>query len=157
MSGGSKFLAWWQLLRAGNVFTAISNVIAGYLITQQNWEPIGPLLLVILASALLYEGGMVLNDVFDAELDAKERPERPIPSGRITRRSATVVGWMLLVLGVLTGGAASLLTGNLRTSLIAVALAAYVVGYDAGLKGTFLGPWGMGACRMLNVSPEHHV
>ena len=152
MNGGeSQPLAWWQLLRAGNVFTAISNVIAGYLITQQSWQPIGPLLLMVLSSALLYEAGMVLNDVFDAELDAKERPERPIPSGRISRRLAAVVGWTLLVLGIVTGGLASVLVGNVMAVCVSLALAACIVGYDAGLKSTFLGPWVMGSCRMLNV------
>lgn len=146
-----KLLAWWQLLRAGNVFTAISNVIAGYLITQGDLQPIVPLLLLMLASALLYEAGMVLNDVFDAQLDAVERPERPIPSGRITPHTAAVVGWALLFLGVLAGGWAGYLVGNERPALIAAALALCVVGYDAGLKATLLGPWVMGACRSLNV------
>ena len=75
------WLAWWQLMRAANVFTAASNVIAGFLLVQRDWQPVGPLLLLILASVCLYEAGMMLNDVFDAELDAVERPERPIPVG----------------------------------------------------------------------------
>ena len=154
--GDSKLLAWWQLLRAGNVFTAVSNVIAGYLISQGSWQPIAPLVLLILASALLYEAGMVLNDVFDAELDAKERPERPIPSGRISRRTAGTVGWTLLVLGMLAGGLASVLVGSIRPALTAAALAACIVGYDTGLKSTFLGPWVMGACRALNVMLGAH-
>ena len=40
----------------------------------------------------LYAAGMVLNDAFDAELDARERPERPIPSGRISRSRHGVLG-----------------------------------------------------------------
>ena len=47
------------------------------------------LLLLAAASSLLYAAGVVLNDVFDLEIDRHERPERPIPSGRIscTRRA----------------------------------------------------------------------
>ena len=150
-SGGSQLLAWWQLLRAGNVFTAISNVIAGFLITQETWEPIAALPLLVVASTLLYEAGMVLNDVFDAELDAKERPERPIPSGRISRLHATIVGWILLGLGTVAGVLTSLIVDSTIPILVSVALAACIVCYNAGLKSTFLGPWAMGACRMLNV------
>ena len=34
---------------------------------------------------------MVLNDVFDAEVDAREQPDRPIPSGRVSRRAAALL------------------------------------------------------------------
>jgi len=150
-SARQQCLAWWQLLRIGNVFTAVSNVIAGFLIVQGSWQPLGPLLWLIAASAFLYSAGMVLNDAFDAELDAAERPERPIPSGRIALQSASRVGWALLFLGVLAGGWAGYLVGNERPTLVAAGLALCVVGYDAGLKATVLGPWVMGACRLLNV------
>ena len=77
----------------GNVFTAASNVIAGFLIASGQWSPAVVLATLIAASACLYAAGMVLNDAFDAELDARERPERPIPSGRIARRAAFAAGW----------------------------------------------------------------
>ena len=41
---------------------------------------------------LLYMAGMVLNDVYDFEVDARRRPERPLPSGRITARRALAWG-----------------------------------------------------------------
>ena len=46
---------------------------------------------------------MVLNDVFDLEIDRRERPERPLPSGRVSLRAARLLGWTLLVLGMLLG------------------------------------------------------
>ncbi|MCH7753068.1 MAG: UbiA family prenyltransferase [Planctomycetes bacterium] len=146
-----QLLAWCQLLRIGNVFTAASNVIAGFLIAQGGWQPVGPLLVLIAASALLYVAGMVLNDAFDAERDATEHPERPIPSGRISRRTAFVVGWTLLAVGCLVAIIAANLVNNMRPAIAAGALALCIVGYDAGLKSTFLGPWTMGTCRLLNV------
>ncbi len=87
--GPSRMLAWWQLLRAANVFTAASNVIAGFLIVQHGFEPAAVLGYASRQFGLpLSGGGMVLNDFFDAEVDAAERPERPIPSGRISRSMA---------------------------------------------------------------------
>jgi 4-hydroxybenzoate polyprenyltransferase len=147
----SRALAWRQLLRIGNVFTAVSNVIAGYLIVAGGWTPVAPLLALVLASAFLYTAGMALNDAFDAELDAEERPERPIPSGRISRESALAVGWGLLAAGVACGALASWLTGAPGPCTIASCLAVMIVLYDGGIKNSWAGPWAMGWCRTLNV------
>lgn len=152
MSGGtSRFLAWQQLLRSANVFTAASNVLAGWLIVQRQWAPLPPLVLLVVASVLLYEAGMVLNDAMDAEVDAHERPDRPIPSGRVSRSAAFTVGWTLLAGGVAAGGAASWLIDDLTPLIVAIALAATVVAYDAQVKQTVAGPLALGVCRMLNV------
>lgn len=151
MANGSRALAWWQLLRAANVFTAASNVIAGFLIVQRSWEPAVTLAILVAASACLYLAGMILNDVFDAELDAIERPERPIPSGRISRKSATWAGWSLLAAGVILSWIAALICEHLQPWAVAVLLAIAVVQYDSVLKSTWIGPVAMGGCRVLNV------
>jgi len=146
-----RLLAWWQLLRIGNVFTAISNILAGFLLVQKDWQPLGPLFLLIGSSSLLYAAGMVLNDAFDAELDAKERPERPIPSDRISRSTAFRVGWFLLLLGVALACYVSWQLQSRTPAAIAVLLALAIVAYDAKLKQTEFGPSAMGICRYLNV------
>jgi 4-hydroxybenzoate polyprenyltransferase len=145
-------LAWSQLFRAANVFTAASNVIAGFLIVQRQWAPADALALLAAASACLYLAGMVLNDVFDAPLDSVERPERPIPSGRIARSSAAVVGWLLLLLGISLAWWAAWAAGHLLPGLIGSLLALAIVRYDMALKRTSLGPIGMGFCRFFNVT-----
>ncbi len=145
------WLAWWQILRVANVFTAASNIIAGFLLVQRDWQPLAPLVLLILASVCLYEAGMVLNDVFDAELDAIERPERPIPSGRINKENAYRVGLVLLGGGVLAAYFAWQFTEQFPTILIAVFLAFAMIVYDAWAKSTLCGPLVMGLCRFLNI------
>lgn len=147
----SRLRAWWQLARAGNALTAVSNVIAGYCLAQYSWQPSTVMWLLVAASVLLYEAGMLLNDAFDAQMDSLERPERPIPSGRITRRTAAIAGWSLLFAGIGAAMFASGLVANSRPMLISLLLALCIIGYDVGLKATLLGPWTMGACRMLNV------
>jgi 4-hydroxybenzoate polyprenyltransferase len=141
--------AWIEILRLGNVFTAASNAIAGFLIVAGSWRPLGLLALLTIAAMLLYLAGMVLNDAYDAELDARERPERPIPSGRIRRRSAWIAGWTLLAGGVGASAAASYC--SLNPVLIGVCLALAIIMYNGGLKSTPAGPWLMGWCRMLCV------
>ena len=143
-------LTWLQLMRIPTVFTALSNILCGYLITHKLTPGDLPqqtdLWLLLISSAGLYLGGMVLNDVFDAALDAVERPERPIPSGRISRTAAAIFGALLLIIGV--GCAAAVGTGSL---LIAVLIVAAVLLYDGCLKSTIAAPLGMGTCRFLNL------
>ena len=107
--------------------------------------------LLVVTSCLLYTAGMVLNDVFDAPLDARERPLRPIPSGRIAPAAARRLGFVLLGAGTAAGWAAAGLLAAPRTALITTGLAALVLLYDAFLKHTPVGPLAMGGCRALNV------
>jgi 4-hydroxybenzoate polyprenyltransferase len=150
-TAGSSFFALLQLLRLPNVFTAVADVLLGVLVTQrpvESWPTVG---LVVAASSLIYLAGMVLNDWFDRRIDAVERPERPIPSGRIAAGLAAGLGFGMLVLGVAAGWAAATLHGELRPGLTATALAAAVLVYDGLAKSTLVGPLVMGGCRMLNV------
>lgn len=142
--------AFAELMRVANVFTAISNVWMGMILATgglPGWVSVG----ITVASALMYLGGMVLNDVFDHQLDATERPERPIPSGRISLATARTLGWGLLLTGVAAGWTTSLLTSTLAPALLSTLLAGTIVAYDGGLKKTVWGPMAMAACRTLNV------
>jgi len=76
----------FELVRLPNVFTAPADVAMGLAAAGASWEPRYALLFG--ASMLAYAGGMALNDACDAELDAVERPKRPIPSGRVSRLTA---------------------------------------------------------------------
>ena len=141
-------LAWLRLMRLPAVFTAISNVLCGcFIASPQQMPPALQLWLLALTTAGLYLGGMVLNDVFDAALDAVERPERPIPSGQISRRAAAIFGTLLLLLGI---AAAACLSASVV--LFAVLTAAAVLAYNGYLKSTPAGPFGMAACRFLNFT-----
>ena len=95
--------AWFELLRLPNVFTAVADVAMGFLITHAAGASAGrwyEFALLAIASCGMYLAGMVLNDVFDVAVDAQERPQRPIPSGRITRSTAARFGWGLLAGGL---------------------------------------------------------
>jgi 4-hydroxybenzoate polyprenyltransferase len=138
-------------MRLPNVFTAVADVAMGYLVTHGDLQPLAHFLLLAAASCLLYLSGMVLNDVFDAEVDAREQPGRPIPSGRISWRAAAAVGSAMLASGVLVAWFASTTAGNIRSGVIATLLAACIVLYDRIVKSTPMAPLVMGACRGLNV------
>jgi 4-hydroxybenzoate polyprenyltransferase len=159
-----------RLIRPAGVLTAPADVLAGWCIAgAADWRT-----LVILsgASACLYAGGMALNDVCDSELDAKERPERPIPSGAVSRKRAALLAVALLVVGVTLAFVSSVVTLSASrlvpepdtaqqtfqwtTSIpgwVALALAAMIVLYNTLLKhNALIGPISMAACRSLNLA-----
>ena len=134
---------WVHLLRPANLVTSGADVLAGFVVVG---SPSGQLVWRLAASVGLYAGGIVLNDYFDRELDAVERPERPIPSGLVSAPAAAILGFSLLIAAIAAAFRASLLTGG-----IALVIAALVVAYDAGAKHSALGPLLMGSCRGLNL------
>ncbi|MEV7974372.1 SCO3242 family prenyltransferase [Cellulomonas sp. NPDC089187] len=134
-----------ELVRAPAVLTVLGDTLAGSAAAGHPWTVRRALL--PLASAGLYSGGMALNDWADRELDATERPERPIPSGRITPRRALIVAGGLGAAGL----ALAALGGGARSLTVAAPLAVGVWLYDAVLKETPAGPVAMAACRGLDV------
>jgi 4-hydroxybenzoate polyprenyltransferase len=149
-------LPWLRLMRLPNVFTAIADVSMGYLFVRHTVDDVPLLVCLIAASACLYTAGMVFNDLFDREIDARERPFRPIPSGKVAASAAVWLGTGLLIGGVVLGAVSGWLpvaavAMSWRGGLIAVALAGCILGYDGFIKHTPLGPVAMGACRFFNV------
>ncbi len=107
---------------------------------------------VLAASTCFYLAGMVLNDFFDAKIDAVERPERVIPSGDIPRWAAGVLGLAFLIFGWICVAACGRPNGNPLLYQAALVLTFCIVAYDACLKQvSFLGPIVMGTCRFSNV------
>lgn len=147
----SRWLDYARLLRLPNIFTAIADGVVGYLITHDVFLSRAEPALLVVASCGCYLAGMVLNDLWDRDIDAVERPERPIPSGRISSATAARLGWGLLVVGVACGWGTAAIAGNARVGVVISLLATMVVLYDRLLKRTPAGPLAMGICRMLNV------
>ncbi|MEU6996075.1 SCO3242 family prenyltransferase [Streptomyces sp. NPDC046465] len=136
--------AWAELLRVPALFTVPGDALAGAATTSL--RPNRRTLLAIGSSLCLYEAGMALNDWADRAEDAVERPERPLPSGRIAPPAALAAATALTVAGLTLASRAG------RPSLAtAGALAATVWAYDLGLKHTPAGPAAMAAARGLDL------
>lgn len=136
-----------QLTRPANLVTALADILAGLAIAGYSFGTGGSFVWLLLSTLGLYGGGVVLNDVFDADLDAVERPERPIPSGQVPLRNAAMLGGTLLALGVLFARFYSLTSG-----LIALGIAVLVIVYDRYAKHSkVFGPLVMGMCRGGNL------
>jgi 4-hydroxybenzoate polyprenyltransferase len=139
-------LAWFQLCRFAAVFTALADIFLGYFLTHSEIDSERDLGLLLGVSACLYLAGMVFNDIFDRDVDARERPKRPLPSGRVSVRAAVIFGIVLVVSGL----ALSSVVGA-NSLVIAASLTACIFLYDGLLKSTVAGPAIMGVCRFLNV------
>ncbi len=142
----NPWLDYARLLRLPNVFTAMADICLGALVTGALPTQTIRFVLLLLASSCLYLAGMVWNDFFDIEQDRRERPHRPLASGRIARATA---GW--LGAGLMAGGLLFAWSADWHTLRVAVPLAVAVLLYDGWLKRTPLGPVAMGTCRFLNV------
>ncbi|WP_313513400.1 UbiA-like protein EboC [Sphingobacterium sp.] len=142
---------WIQIIRPSNVLTAISDVLAGValacLFLQQDLPQVNPLIWITISSMLLYTGGIVFNDVFDAALDKVERPERPIPSGRIKKSAASIFGTLAFAIGCFLA-----FKVNMMAFYISLAIVLMCLLYNGQAKHHFLaGPIVMGGCRGLNL------
>jgi 4-hydroxybenzoate polyprenyltransferase len=138
--------AFAQMMRLPNLPSALADICLGALAANALPQHGFSFAVLLLASACLYSAGMVWNDYFDCEQDRRERPFRPLPSGRVSSRQVMQLGAGLLLAGVLLAALAG------KTSLLlAVALVGAILTYDGWLKRTWAGPLAMGACRFLNV------
>jgi 4-hydroxybenzoate polyprenyltransferase len=156
-----------QLMRLPNAFTAMADPLAGALVAAGAGVgdlPLWGLALLMATSACLYTAGIVFNDLFDYELDRAERPERPLPSGRVSRGAARALGVALMTAGlacaatltfipIARGSCESVWQGLVMhpTFPLAVILAGIILAYDAVLKHLpVMREAGMGTCRATN-------
>jgi hypothetical protein len=132
-----------KLGRVSNLPTVWTNVLAGTILGGGSAGS-ARTLLVALAMSMFYVGGMYLNDYCDRDIDARERPERPIPRGEISQTAVAIIGYALLALGI------ALMAGfGIGAAVASLALAAAIVAYDWFHKGNPVAPLVMGLCRGL--------
>nr|WP_189165784.1 UbiA family prenyltransferase [Sphaerisporangium melleum] len=133
-----------DLVRAPAALSVPGDVLAG----AAAGRALGPRTAGLACSSVcLYWAGMAANDWADRGLDAVERPERPIPSGRVSPGGALAVAAGLTAAGLAAAG----LAGGRRALAVAVPLAAAVWSYDLVAKKTPAGPLVMALCRGLDV------
>jgi hypothetical protein len=129
--------AWLELTRISNVLTVATNAMVGlwvaHLLAGQatierfiDWMPrhVG----VVAGICLLYLFGMVLNDLLDRDVDAHERPGRPLPSGRVGLRPAILLAATLVSTGVWLVGGGSFPVPGLAAIAVGLAFGSFAKG-----------------------------
>lgn len=134
-----------ELIRLPAALTVPGDVLSGA--AAAGWPHGRRTWALPIASTCLYWAGMALNDYADRDLDREERPERPIPSGRVKPAEALAVATALTGAGLTTAA----LAGGRSALAVAAPLAASVWAYDLVAKQTAAGPGVMAMARGLDV------
>jgi len=141
------FKEYFQLVRIPGIFTAFSNVLIGYFFSLSSTPDFTSLPFLLVTSGMLFSAGMIFNDFFDLNIDKKERPNRPLPSGKISKQKALFLGIIFLIIGNIFAfivGYDSLFLSLVMTGII--------ISYNYRLKfSSFLGIFSLSVIRFLNV------
>ena len=141
------FKEYLQLVRLPGIFTAFSNVLIGYFFSFSFNSEIIFLPYLLATSGMLFCSGMIFNDYFDYNLDKKERSFRPLPSGKISKQNALLIGFIFLILANIS---ASFL--GFDSLIISLILSCMILFYNLKLKSIlFLGILNLSLIRMLNI------
>jgi hypothetical protein len=142
-----------RLGRVSNLPTTWTNVTAGLVLSGAAMpSSLGLWAGLCVAVSSLYVGGLYLNDAFDRDYDARERPERPIPAGEARASTVFALGFAMLLLGVAVVAAiafTSTVGQGAAPVLAALALALLIVFYDAYHKQNPFSPLVMAGNRVL--------
>jgi len=138
-----------ELGRISNLPTVWTNLWAGMILVGGTPSILTASSTLFIGS-FLYVGGMFLNDAFDANIDARERPERPIPRGAVAAQQVWLYGLGMLMMAILTslGAATWGCYPTFRPVYATVGTAALIVIYDAWHKNNPVAPVLMGLCRV---------
>ncbi len=143
-----RIAAWAELVRLSNLPTAAGDAITGVAVSglaADGWKTA----LYVTAACCIYAGGTILNDVVDAERDRLTRPLRPVPSGKISRRTAAVAAVLLLVAGA---GCGTIAYPSVRAAAVYLLLVGTVTLYDLFIpRDGVTAAAVMAACRAGNV------
>lgn len=121
-----------QLFRMGNavmgvVGVMVASFMAAGLDIGDHWKN---LIVSAVVVFMFICGGNALNDYIDHEIDRTAHPERPIPSGRMERKSALHAALLMFVGSVVV----SFLTFDVECIAIVIIAAVLMVAYEVALK-----------------------
>ena len=141
------FREYLQLVRLPGIFTAFSNVLIGYFFSFSFNSEIIFLPYLLVTTGMLFCAGMIFNDYFDYNRDKKERSFRPLPSGKISKQNALLIGFIFLILANIS----AFLLG-FDSLIISLILSCMILFYNLKLKSIlFLGILNLSVIRMLNI------
>ena len=93
-----KLTATIKLIRPVNFLITFISVIVAAVICLPDKSPVVNVFIAAIAASLVMASGNIINDIFDLEIDKINRPERPLPSGKISNKEALVLYFIFLLL-----------------------------------------------------------
>ena len=105
MNANTSVTDWATLFRLGNNLTGVFGVFLGSIIALGD-VPQGLLahITILHASSVLFFmcSWNALNDIYDFEIDLVNRPDRPLPSGRISLNHAKTATAITMISSILS-------------------------------------------------------
>lgn len=129
-----RFSGFVALMRPVNGLIAFLSIFLGAAVTG-TVQPLWRVLLAAFSGTLIGAGGNAVNDAYDVEIDRVNKPERPIPSGRVSRAEAFGFAFTLIAVGMLVA-----VPIGWAAVAVAASASALLILYSARLKRTVL--WG---------------
>ncbi len=96
-----KIQAFIEITRPVNLLITFAVVYISAIICSDNFLFTINIVLAGLSAAFVAASGNIINDYFDFEIDKINRPNRPIPSGVITRKEAVLYYLILSFVAIL--------------------------------------------------------
>ena len=96
--------AYWRILRVSNGFLALFAVVVGAVLSGAGMESLILIAYLALSVFLISGAGIILNDYYDYENDKINAPDRPIPSGEISKKGALIYAAILFAAGIALAG-----------------------------------------------------
>ncbi len=129
----TKIIGLVRLFRLELPLSAGICVILGQILAAGSIPPIAQLGLGFLSIVFISATALILNDYFDCEIDRINAPERPLPSGLVTKQEALALSIVVALFGLLCAALISL-------TALAVAIVVWIVGvaYNWRFKRTGL-------------------
>ncbi len=118
----SIFLSYITILRLVNGIVAGFAATFGIVLSL----PVGSkpdylsIALIVLTTMFVSSQAMIFNDIVDREVDAINAPHRPIPTGKISIKSAKIYGCIVALLALGTAAAIDIIYGLYGISVITV-------------------------------------
>ena len=127
-----------ELSRPKNVaLAAVTVPLGAHLALGGAWnsQALGLVALQTTSAICFMAAGNTLNDIADVSIDAKAKPHKPIPSGRISVESSTRVAYTFSLLSILFMGLGAYFTKDPYPLIAIWSAAAFLMyTYDAGLQ-----------------------
>jgi geranylgeranylglycerol-phosphate geranylgeranyltransferase len=88
-----------KLVRIHNVIGAAIGDFTGYVVSSAWNFNLEKLIISLIVVSLVAAGGYAINDVYDVEIDKINKPDRPLPSGRISIKNAVTLSYSTMIIG----------------------------------------------------------
>lgn len=95
-----KLTALIKLCRPVNIIITFISVIVASIICSQGTLPNQKIFLAAFVAAIVLASGNIYNDITDIEIDKINRPDRPLPSGKIKSNEAYILYFFFTAIAV---------------------------------------------------------